>query len=57
MKVGDMVICKSEPLLPPDHGLIVAFNEKGYGGKEFVHVLIDGEVRVFLHFNVVVVQK
>jgi hypothetical protein len=57
VKVGDVVVCKSEPLLPPDHGLIVAFNEKGEGGQDFVHVLIKGEVRIFMYFNVAVVCK
>lgn len=57
VKIGDMVVCRTQPnLLPPDHGLIVGFNKKGEGGKDFVHVLIEGEIQVFMHFNVAVIS-
>ena len=37
-------------------GPIVGFNQKGEGGKEFVHILIDGKVDVFMRHSVEVVK-
>ena len=53
MKVGDLVICRRW-----GRGLIVGFNEKGLGGKDFVHVLLDnGEVMVIMSFDLEVISN
>tara|TARA_A100001011_G_C14089125_1_gene747808 strand:+ start:377 stop:502 length:126 start_codon:yes stop_codon:yes gene_type:complete len=36
--------------------MVVGFNEKGEGGKEFVHVLCEGEVHVFMDFDIKVIN-
>lgn len=55
MKVGDMVysgiIGNSW-----ETGIIVGFNEKGEGGKDFVHVLVNGEIIVCMSFDLFVVR-
>lgn len=56
-KIGDMVICKRFVSKPPLRGLVVGYNKKGEGGQDFVHVLIDGEVSVFMHFDVEVINE
>jgi len=57
MKIGDLVecfgLCKDRRAV---QGVIIAFNEKGEGGKEFVHVLCEGEVFVFMDFDVKVIN-
>lgn len=55
MKVGDIVICQILYNHVPPRGLIVGFNKKGEGGKEYVHVLIDEVIRVFMHYDVEVI--
>ena len=50
MKIGDIVMC------PRDKddwvkGLIIGFGLKGEGGKDYVHVLIDGNVETYMRFN------
>ena len=60
MKIGDLVFCW--PLGPPGmshkaSGVIVGFNKKGEGGKEFVHVLCEGVVLVFMDFDVEVINE
>ena len=57
MKVGDFVSCQRKFSEPPAKGIVVGFNEKGEGGKEFVHVLTEGRVIVFMHFNVEVLSE
>ena len=55
-KVGDL----AEVLLKPGqgksplvgYGVIVGFNEKSEGGKDFVHVYIDGKYEVFLAYEI-----
>ncbi len=58
MKLGDLVecfkICKDRRSV---RGVIVGFNEKGEGGKDFVHVLCEGKIYVFLAFDVHVINK
>ena len=55
MKVGDMVhsrvIGNSW-----ETGIIVGFNEKGEGGKDFVHVLVNGEIIVCMFFDLLVLS-
>ena len=48
LKLGDLV----EFTLTGEVGTVVGFNKKGEGGKEFVHVLIEGEVRIALSFHI-----
>ena len=57
MKVGNLVICQRHSETNWHEGLIVGFGTKGEGGKDYVHVLIDGNVEVFMRFNVEVVTK
>ncbi|MAI57590.1 MAG: hypothetical protein CML56_01145 [Rhodobacteraceae bacterium] len=65
MKIGDLVeIWTTETelgrlanhqLINPK-GVIVGFNKKGDGGKDYVHVLIDGKVSVFMRFAIEVIN-
>ena len=58
MKVGDLVsIDGIVNVRPEQKGVIVGFNEKGEGGKDYVHVLVDGEVSVFMKFVVEVINE
>ena len=57
MKIGDLVICQRHHPLPPVKGPIVGFNKKGEGGKEYVHILIDGKIEVFMRFMVEILNK
>lgn len=58
MKVGDLVECFK---LCTDRravrGVIVGFNEKGEGGKDFVHVLCEGTVHIFMSFDISVIKQ
>ena len=60
MQIGDLVRCwpwgipeMSDMVL----GVIVGFNEKGEGGKDFVHVFVGDEVLIFMHFDVEVISE
>lgn len=53
MNVGDLVRCGPSW----SEGIVVGFNEKGEGGKDYVHVLVDGSVGVYLSFGVEVVDE
>lgn len=53
MKVGDYVVCGRYS----SRGLVVGFNKKGEGGQDFVHVLIEGEVIIFMHFDLSIIQE
>ena len=60
MRIGDLVACY--PLGIPGLaerviGVIVGFNEKGEGGKDFVHVFVGDEVVVFMDFDVEVINE
>lgn len=58
MKIGDIVECQAAFRDQPQaKGLIVGFNKKGEGGKEFVHVLIDDKIEVFMYFEIRVIEK
>lgn len=66
MKPGDIVVC---PYPDPDHpprknndkpdvvGVIVGFNKKGEGGHDFVHVLVDNKVHVYMFCDLEVIKK
>ena len=49
-EVGDLVEARGGI-----HGVVVGFNEKGEGGKDFVHILVEGEILIFMCFDVNVV--
>ena len=70
MKVGDLVKAWSvtarvkvndktaESVKEFQLGIIVGFNEKGEGGKDFVHVLSeDGTVMMFNSFDIEVIGE
>ncbi len=70
MKVGDLVKAYStvarvnvrgstaESVKRYRIGVIVAFNKKGEGGKEFVHILADdGTVMMFNSFDIEVINE
>ena len=60
MKVGDLVACQhTRPAFEGVwcEGLIVGFSTKGEGGKDYVHVLIDGKVEVFMRFKIEVINE
>lgn len=59
IKIGDLVTCY--PLGTPEisaiaTGIVVGFNKKGLGGKEFVRVMLGNKVIVFLEFNLEVIS-
>ena len=58
MRIGDLVECFTNC---PDrrivHGVIVAFNEKGEGGQDYVHVMCEGKIHIFMKFDVEVINK
>tara|TARA_A100001011_G_scaffold268834_1_gene277966 strand:+ start:2098 stop:2286 length:189 start_codon:yes stop_codon:yes gene_type:complete len=53
LKVGDLV----EWRMGKKTGIIVGFNEKGEGGKDFAHVLIEGDIIIFMSFDLYVVNR
>ena len=66
MKIGDLVeiwttssdaIRRSTDKFKEKKCVIVGFNKKGEGGKDYVHVLIDGEVCVFMKFAIEVINE
>ena len=63
MKIGDLVKCYSgifsqlNPVSYSATGVIVGFNKKGEGGKDFVHVLVGGKIVIFLSFDIRVVNE
>lgn len=59
MKVGDLVRCNrgGDELGLWVEGLVVGFALKGEGGRDFVHILVDGEVEVFMSFNIEVIKN
>ncbi len=59
MKIGDLVIVHPRFLSMTEGeitGVVVGFNEKGEGGKDFVHVLVDGSVHIFMEFDLKVIK-
>ena len=58
MKVGDLVAIHPKFIGGPEiTGVIVGFNEKGEGGKDFVHVLHAGKVEIFMQFDIKVIKR
>ena len=59
MKIGDLVICwprGNRSMGDMQNGVIVGFNDKGEGGQDFVHVLCEGVVIVFMSFDIEVIN-
>jgi hypothetical protein len=60
MKIGNLVMASEATGdgLPwiTKVGIIIGFGKPGSGGKEFVHVIIDGCIEVFLASHVEVVK-
>ena len=56
MKVGDLVIYRGRGATT-NVGPIIAFNKKGEGGQDYVHVLIDGLIQIYMHFDLEVVRN
>ena len=60
MKKGDLVRCLVYSKISGYEyktGVIIGFNKKGEGGKEYVHVLCDDNIRVIPFFNVEVIDE
>ena len=58
MKIGDLVKCHGVlGLSKTVIGTIIGFNEQGEGGKDFVHVLYNGEIQVFMEFDIEVINS
>ena len=47
LKVGDLV-CS---VINGVSGVVIGFNEKGEGGQDFVHLLVNGEVIVCMAWD------
>jgi|SaaInlStandDraft_1057018.scaffolds.fasta_scaffold548781_2 hypothetical protein len=56
MHLGDLVSIKRYHNREPLTGLVVGFNEAEDGGKEFVHILTEGRIQIFMHFDVEVIK-
>jgi len=60
MKIGDLVWGYQQlpgPSIQKVQGLVVGFNKKGEGGKEYVHVLTEGIVNIYMRHNLEVVSE
>jgi hypothetical protein len=60
MKIGDLVACWPQGIpavSPMVRGIIVGFNKKREGGKDFVHVLCEEEVLIFMSFDIEVISE
>tara|TARA_A200000159_G_scaffold49127_1_gene45315 strand:- start:4007 stop:4180 length:174 start_codon:yes stop_codon:yes gene_type:complete len=56
MKAGDIVRVPRGPAGWTE-GLIVGFGEKGEGGKDYVKVLVDGNIEIYMSFNIEVIDE
>ena len=57
IRIGDLVSINATDNQPEKKGLVVGFNKKGEGGKDYVHVLVDGTVSIFLRFAVEIINE
>ncbi len=48
MKVGDLVKRVKCPWVT---GIVIGFNKKGEGGKDFVHVFFNGKIHIHMVFD------
>ena len=56
--IGDLVMCwpyGSRDISSIAVGVVVGFNKKGEGGRDFVHVLCEGTVIIFMSFDIEVI--
>ena len=58
MRIGDLVecfkMCTDRRVVT---GVVIGFSKKGEGGKDFVHVLCEGEIHIFMSFDVTVIKQ
>ena len=47
IRVGDLV----HSVIKNVTGIVVGFNEKGEGGQDFVHVLVNGDIVVCMSWD------
>lgn len=52
LKVGDIV----HSVIKNVTGVVVGFNEKGDGGQDFVHVLVNGDIVVCMSWDTQVID-
>lgn len=60
MKVGDFVAGYRQmpgPSVERIQGLVVGFNKRGQGGKDYVHVLSEGKVHIYMRHNLEVISE
>jgi|TARA_R110000823_G_C15951164_1_gene501774 hypothetical protein len=51
VKIGDLLIV-SIKVKHWEYGILMGFNKKGEGGKDFVHVLVNGKIGIYLGHEV-----
>ena len=52
IKVGDLV----RSVINGVTGVVVGFNEKGEGGQDFVHLLVDGDIIICMAWDVQTIE-
>ncbi len=52
IRVGDLV----HSVIKNVTGIVVGFNEKGEGGQDFVHVLVNGDIIVCMSWDTRVID-
>ncbi len=52
IRVGDLV----HSVIKNVTGIVVGFNEKGEGGQDFVHVLVNGDIIVCMSWDTQVID-
>ena len=51
MKTGDLLVVTTKEK-QWEYGILIGFNKKGEGGKDFVHVFVDRQIRIYLRHEV-----
>ena len=52
LKLGDLVCSVINGVT----GVVVGFNEKGEGGQDFVHILVNGDIIVCMAWDVQTIE-
>ena len=52
IRVGDLV----HSVIKNVTGIVVGFNEKGEGGQDFVHVLVNGDIIICMSWDTQVID-
>ena len=52
-KVGDLV----SSVIKNATGVVVGFNKKGEGGKEFVHILVNGNIIICMAWDLYIEES